>query len=393
MTTKTTASVSTNPITRDGTIVFGITGAAGTPGGIASANLNVLKTLQALSRDSGKRLKVVSLHENSANRPGLLDSNVEFIGCLSNRFLFTLSILKSFRPGCIYLFDHVRLALPITPLIAIGFRDFVIFAHGSESWKRARQSSKWLFSRARFCLTNSQFTLRGMQDTFSGFDGRSCLLGLPLNHTESSPGIDGQVKPHLLPAVDGQIQRLNNRVILLVGRMDSREREKGHCELLRIWSDVLRRFPDAQLVFAGPGDDQSSLIKIAEAKGIASSVFIPGFLPVNVLKEYYRHCYAFVMPSRQEGFGLVYLEAMNAGKPCIGCIGGGGEEIIEDGKTGILLENSFSDQRLLEAILQLLEDATLARRMGREGQRRLREKFTTDHACDRLHRVLKELFQ
>ena len=232
-----------------------------------------------------------------------------------------------------------------------------------------------------------------MKETLDDFEGKSCLLGLPLNHDTSATIKNRDTMPHLLSAVDGQIRRLNDRVILLVGRMDSSEGEKGHRELLRIWHDVLRSFPEAQLVFVGPGDDRDALEKLAETEGVASSVFIPGYLSTEHLKEQYRHCYAFVMPSRQEGFGLAYLEAMNAGKPCIGCLGGGCEEIVEDGRTGILLDSSFSDRQLLQALERLLEDEPLARHMGQEGLRRLREKFTSEHAYERLQSALEELFQ
>ena len=243
------------------------------------------------------------------------------------------------------------------------------------------------------CLTNSEYTLTKMQETFPGFEGRSCVLGLPPSHdTATTESNDSEVKV-MLPAVDGQTRALGDRVILLVARMDRDEREKGHYELLTVWPSVLRDFPDAQLVFAGPGNDRGSLTAMVERLQVASTVFIPGYLSTDVLRRLYSQCHAFVMPSRQEGFGLVYLEAMNYGKPCVGCRSGGSEEIIDDGVSGLLIDNPFENEELLRVVQRLLGDKELATRMGQAGLHRFSEKFTATHAQQRLRRLLAPMLE
>ena len=372
-------------------IVFAMTGAAGSAGGIAAANLNVLEVLTSLCRRRGRPLTVLSLHEASGDRPACLGPGDTFVGCRGSKARYAATLATHFRTDRLFVFDHVRLAVPMMPAIACGFRAFVVMAHGSESWRRVRPTSRWLFRRARLCITNSRFTLDRMSETFSGFEGRACALGLPPPHAGPGAGRDSPPAETAYRAVDGTTRRLGRRVVLLVGRMDAGEREKGHYELLAVWPDIVREFPDAQLVFAGPGNDRANLAARAARLGIAASVFIPGYLALDALDALYRRCYAFVMPSRQEGFGLVYLEAMNHGKPCIACRGGGAEEVVEDGVSGMLIDNPFELGELRGALRRLLASEALARRLGDGGLRRLGERFTSAHAQARLGRLLAQV--
>ena len=92
------------------------------------------------------------------------------------------------------------------------------------------------------------------------------------------------------------------------------------------------------------------------------------------LQRLYRDCRCFVMPSRHEGFGLVFLEAMRAGKPCIGAIGSA-SEIIEHEKTGFVFD-AGDRANIQAACIRLLSDPELAARMGEHGRVREAEQFS-----------------
>ncbi|MCH7562944.1 MAG: glycosyltransferase family 4 protein [Gemmatimonadetes bacterium] len=219
--------------------------------------------------------------------------------------------------------------------------------------------------RSRFAtlrITNSHYTLRKMRQHVARFRGEACPLGLspeiPLNMKIGPSRRDVLT----LRAADGEARVLGERVLLLVARMDARERGKGHRELINLLPSLLGIWPDVQLVFPGPGEDRRNLKTLAARKGVASSVFLPGFVPGKTLIHLYRHCYAFVMPSRQEGFGLAYLEAMNFGKPCVGCFDQGAEDVIVHGETGLLVVDP--------------SDTEDAREFGSKGFDRLHAHFT-----------------
>ncbi|MCH7562947.1 MAG: glycosyltransferase family 4 protein, partial [Gemmatimonadetes bacterium] len=154
-------------------------------------------------------------------------------------------------------------------------------------------------------------------------------------------------------------------------------------ELIGVLPALLSTWPDVQLVFPGPGEDRNNLRALAARKGVAASVFLPGLVSNETLMRLYRRCYAFVMPSRQEGFGLVYLEAMNFGKPCVGCFDQGAAEVIVHGETGLLVEDPGDADELLGALHAILRQPEYAKELGRRGFQRLLEHFTATHvqAC------------
>jgi len=91
----------------------------------------------------------------------------------------------------------------------------------------------------------------------------------------------------------------------------------------------------------------------------------------------------FAMPSRGEGFGIAYLEAMAHGLPCIGSVHDAAGEVIEDGVTGYLVDQSDT-RALADRVSRLLGDDAGRREMGEAGRRRLRERFTADRFARRL---------
>lgn len=373
-------------------LVFGMTGGSRVVGGIATANRNVLRALVGLAAERDLRLTVLSFLESGADRPSWLPSGVEFKGFRGEKGRFSVELVRSSLSHPLFCFDHVTLAQPLIPLAVAGLARTVIFTHGSESWRRLRWASKLSFRAAVLCLTNSEFTLRKMRERMPWLRGTVCLLGLSpeIRLQESIVDSDAAALP-LFVAANGEERRLGDRVLLMVARMDPSEREKGHQSILRVLPDVVREFPMVQVVFAGPGEDREALRALACERGVGGSVFLPGWVPLLTLEELYRSCYAYVMPSRQEGFGLAYLEAMNYGKPCIGCRDQGAEDVIKDGETGFLVSDPDDRQELARVLLTLLRDQALARQLGRNGFDRLHLNFTAQQHQKRVRRQIGQL--
>jgi phosphatidylinositol alpha-1,6-mannosyltransferase len=365
-------------------IVVAFTGASATAGGIAAVNRNVLCALSALADEYSFRLSALSFLEKEFDRPTFLPASVRFRCFQSDKLRFAFAILRHVVTCPLFVFDHVTLAKPLLPLIATQAVRAVILAHGSEAWKRIRPVNRWIFANATLVLTNSEFTLKKMRNRIPRFNGVACPLGLaPEFPSNIEPPIS---RPESLSSKNsnGEMCSLGSRVCLLVGRMHPDEREKGHYELLKVWAEIVREFPEAQLVFIGPGEDQPNIERVARESGVGNSVFVPGEVSQETLRTLYGNCYAFTMPSRQEGFGLVYLEAMNFAKPCLGCRDGGAEDVIVDGETGLLINNPIDLGELVAALRRLLRNHDAAREMGRRGFERLHKHFTAAHYQQRL---------
>jgi glycosyltransferase involved in cell wall biosynthesis len=105
------------------------------------------------------------------------------------------------------------------------------------------------------------------------------------------------------------------------------------------------------------------------------------------LRERYRRCSVFAMPSRGEGFGLVYLEAMAFAKPCLASLDDAAAEVVVAEETGLLVR--YADREgLLYALSRLLESRALRQRLGQAGRERVLSHFTERHFGDRLWRAL-----
>ena len=141
------------------------------------------------------------------------------------------------------------------------------------------------------------------------------------------------------------------RVLLTVGRMDSRERYKGHDRVIAAIPDLVKGHDICYLV-VGEGDDRSRLEALARNAGVSDRVvsWRGGF---TTLSEIYRAADLFVMPSTGEGFGVAFLEAMASGTPALGLDVAGSRDALGDGELGsVVPENEIS-----EAIARLLNNA------------------------------------
>jgi phosphatidylinositol alpha-1,6-mannosyltransferase len=154
---------------------------------------------------------------------------------------------------------------------------------------------------------------------------------------------------------------------------------------------VAAAIPGVQLVFVGDGSDYAHLLAMARASGHADSIFLPGRLSRSELEELYRKAYVYVMPSRQEGFGLAYLEAMNYARPCVACRDDGGAEVVGDGETGLLVGQPVDRDELSASLVRLLSDEGLARRMGEAGWRRLHEHYSAQAHQQRFMKLIRPL--
>lgn len=365
-------------------ILFCATGITGTVGGIASANRNVLAALERLGQTGNRPVRTLVLGE-PAERSG---AHRAFDG---DRLAYAAALLTGALGAGLVVFDHVRLALPLLALPRPLRPPMAICAHGSEASIRVRPASIRAFQAADVVLANSGFTLNRMQRRFALPRGVSCPLGLPPQFAVRTEPAPPGLEDLQFPAADGVTRPLGEQVLLLVGRMDAGEREKGHRELMEVFPAVRQAYPQAQLVFVGDGSDRPFLQADAAGSPAAEGIFLTGRVADNDLERLYRRAYAFVMPSRQEGFGLAYLEAMNWARPCLACHDDGGADVVVDGETGLLVAQPIRPESLQRAIERLLADPDAARAMGVAGWRRMQAQFTSRAHQDRVIEALGPL--
>ena len=176
---------------------------------------------------------------------------------------------------------------------------------------------------------------------------------------------------------DTRSHQKNSLVVLFVGRLVER---KGVRHLI----DAMRRLPasrHARLVVIGDGPERAALEDQARRDGVAAQVEFRGRVTGEDLKRAYAGADVFVLPAivdargDTEGLGVVLLEAMTYGVPVIGSDLGGITDIVTNGETGLLVPPGDA-ATLAAAIERLAGDPALAARLGKAGQRRVREEFS-----------------
>jgi glycosyltransferase involved in cell wall biosynthesis len=137
--------------------------------------------------------------------------------------------------------------------------------------------------------------------------------------------------------------------------------EKGYDVLIRAFANVAAEFPRWTLTIIGEGPERESLTELARSLGVAERLSLPGWMatPEAELTQ----GAIFVMSSRYEGFSNATLEAMGLGLPVISTACGGSEEMITDGKNGMIVPVDDVGQ-LSDAMRQLMRDEGLRKRMG-----------------------------
>jgi phosphatidylinositol alpha-1,6-mannosyltransferase len=274
-------------------------------------------------------------------------------------------------------YSHVRIAR-VQAFIPPAFRrPYAVFLHGIEAWRPLTRTERRVLEGATLLVANSAYTARRVAQAHPWIGPiAACPLAL-VPPDASGPSRGGY------PAAMQDVPRLGPHAVLVVARMSAAERYKGHDELLDAWPAVLARVPDAQLVFVGEGDDVARLKARAARVTSPESVLFTGFVSEAALDALYRRAAVFAMPSRDEGLGLVYLEAMAHGLPCIGSVHDAAAEVIDDGVTGYLVDQSNAAQ-LADRIGALLADEAMRLEMGARGLARGQRRFTYGQFRDRL---------
>ena len=174
-------------------------------------------------------------------------------------------------------------------------------------------------------------------------------------------------------------------VVLSVGNLIP---TKGHELLLRAFANIQRQNPDVLCQMIGNGPEQSRLSQLAGELGIASRVEFLGRKSRQEVADAVKRCTVFALPSRYEGLGCVYLEAMSAGKPVIACRGQAIEEIIQHQKNGWLI-GPEDLAAMTEAMSRLLNDSHLRQEIGVSARRTV-EQYSFAHQAAELTQLYRE---
>lgn len=296
-------------------------------GGISRILRLYLQALCEMSRNDEK-VRLVTLNDDDAPAGGIefhtkgrLFSNV---GCNRSKAKF---IARAFQAGLLsdqIICGHVA-QLPVAWAIS-KFRPslrYYAVAHGIEVWSPLSFLQRRALAGATRVLCVSEFTRRQLL----------AVCPMPEHKTAVLPNaLDPCLEPgSVSPIPDGP------PTILTISRLSLADSYKGVDHLIEAMQAVVAVLPQAKLRIVGRGDGLPQLEALAHRLNVNESVEFAGYVSDSELHGEFERCSLFALPSQKEGFGLVYVEAMAHGRPCLGANAGGTPEVISP-DTGALVE-------------------------------------------------------
>ncbi len=250
---------------------------------------------------------------------------------------------------------------------------YVFVLHGVEAWRRFPPWARMIFRRACAFWSVSRYTA----EKFLQANRLSSFWTL------LPPALDPYFKdPEETPLKE------DYRYLITVARLSPDAAYKGVDLVIKVLPGLLRDFPDLHYVVIGGGPLLRSYQELAASLGVASRVHFLGAR--RDVARFLRAAEIFVLVSRGEGFGIVFLEAMFFRKPLIGASEGGIPEVVRDGENGLLVP--YGDlEALTRALKTLLSQKEEARRLGEAGYRLLEREYTFEQFRNRLYKELKRL--
>jgi phosphatidyl-myo-inositol dimannoside synthase len=356
------------------------------PGGIQRAGRHMAFLLSEYAAAKKMDYRLLSLNDTQElHRMRVSDREYVFTGAARSKAGFAVAAMKAARRRAkLVLAAHPNLAPIVRSMNLVAPRmKSIICTHGIEVWEPLPRMRRLSLQHATLVLAPSQATA----------DYVTSLQGVAEEKVRVLPwGLDPDFETKLFGIADARLPAdfPQGRVILTVGRWLATERYKGMDTLIQALPRLLQRWPDIQLVMVGAGDDREWLVNIARDSGVQKHVHFLSDLSYGELSACYAAAELFALPSRGEGFGFVYLEAMARGKPVIGGAHGGAPEVIQDGVTGYLVQHGDTEQ-LATAVDALLENPERAKEMGARGRERVEKEFRFAVFAKAFKKILREL--
>jgi len=257
-------------------------------------------------------------------------------------------------------------------------------AHGIEAWDIKNPYLKTALHDADLILAVSNFTRDRLLKEQS-LDPEKVVV-LP-NTFDSSRF---QIAPKSSKLLEKYGLTPEQPVILTVARLAEVERYKGYDQILLALPFIRQAIPNIHYIIVGKGGDCDRIENLIQQLNLQDCVTLAGFIPDQELCDYYNLCDVFAMPSKREGFGIVYLEALACGKPTLGGNQDGAVDALCGGELGALVNPDDIDE-IAQTLIQILEGTYPNQLMY--NPEALRQKVIDTYGFDRFKLTLGELFE
>lgn len=324
-------------------------------GGIEKVCRIAGKALHEFGIENQYTLRVLSMHDDQKHAYGnLYFPNEEFVGYGVNKAGFIIDAIRRGRKAKVVILSHINL-LVVGKLIKMlsPSTKVIMFAHGIEIWGSLSKRKTGMLRCCDMILAVSHFTRESLKNIHGINEKKTMVLNnaldpfLPL-HKPAEYCLNLR-KRYNIPE--------KAHVLFTLTRLSAKEKYKGYDNVVKALAEISKVRNDVFYVIGGSYDEEvkNALTEEMDRLGIAGKVCMTGFLPDHELAEHFNLADIYVMPSKKEGFGIVFIEAMYYGLPVIAGNQDGSVDALLNGKLGTLVDPD-SIEAIQMAILKKLNN-------------------------------------
>lgn len=328
----------------------------GFKGGIQVYSIFLLRALQDLYPEANYDVFLKYDKRNLKKDP-----NLEFLNStkfhyfghfprLLQTLLFAIKIIifGILQRPTIVISTHVNYATACYVLKLITGIPYWVVAHGLDVWEIDSKITKLALKKADRIISVSNYT---RQRLLAETDIEPQKIVVLPNTFDAK---QFQIKPKPTELLKRYNLRNNQPVILTVTRLGRMAKYKGYDQIIHALVKVRSQIPDVRFILGGKGDDLPRIKALVNSLDLEDSITIAGFIPDEELCAHYNLCDVFAMPSKGEGFGIVYLEALACGKPVLAGNQDGSVDPLAQGKLGCLVDPDNVEE-ITDNLIQILQ--------------------------------------
>lgn len=192
--------------------------------------------------------------------------------------------------------------------------------------------------------------------------------------------------PNMIDTVPRRCSKLTEKRLISVGRLSE---EKGYMDLIGIFSVISKEHPDWLLDIIGDGNEREKLEKYIKNLGLENKVKLHGFRNKEYIDDMLHKSSIYLMTSHTESFGIVLIEAMSHGLPCIAFSSAeGANELIDSGKNGYLVHNR-NNRAYIEKVEDLINDIDARKRVGKDARKSIK-KYHGEEVIKEWYKIIEK---
>lgn len=311
--------------------VFGFTG------GIEKVCRTICRSLYDLSQEDLVVSTVHCMYDKAYNRDSRYLRKQQYVAFDGNRKYFVIkSLLKGIQSDVVIL-SHIN-------LLSIGYlikrfspkTKVYLIAHGIEIWRKLPDTKLKALNRLDKIFAVSHYTKEKIKSEHKIVDDKIEVLNNCLDPFYYFPS--DFTKPQSL------LKRYNltrdHTILISLSRLSSSEKYKGYDNVIKILPQLIQKDPNVVFLLAGKADEeeQARLEKLIADYKIGNHIKLIGFVDEAEISDHFLLSDIFVMPSKKEGFGIVFIEAMASGLKVVAGNKDGSVDALNNGKLGKLVD-------------------------------------------------------